>query len=219
MRLSDNNKILLWTRKIIVLALGIFIMSFGGVLCVKSGIGLAPATIVPYTLSCVYTLSFGTFTTLFNILLILVQIVCLRRDFKIWQLLQFVVAFLFGITVDLSVEILQNFTADDYAIRWLCTISGTALIAVGISFEILSESIPAPADSTIRTISRVTNSEFGNVKIIFDCIMVTLALLISWIGLGKIVGIREGSVFLVLVTGLLVKKFVVLFSSIKKFTT
>ena len=216
----NREHVFLWVRKMIVLVLGVTIMSFGGVFCVKSQIGLAPATVVPYTLNCVFpSISFGTFTSLMNIALIFLQVLILRKRFKVWQLLQFIVALLFGVTVDLAVFCMQNFSVSTYFAKWICTVIGAILVAVGIAFEILSESIPAPSDSTVKTISAALGKQFGNVKTVYDCIHVIVAVSISLIGLGTVVAIREGTLFLALFTGTLVKIFTKRLAWLKKYTT
>lgn len=220
MKEVNCDRVFLWVRKMAVLVLGVTIMSFGGVFCVKSQIGLAPATVVPYTLNCVFPgISFGTFTSLMNIALIFLQILILRKNFKAWQLLQFIVALLFGVTVDLAVFCLRSFSVSTYAAKCVCTLVGAVLVALGIALEILSESIPAPSDSTVKTISTVLGKQFGNVKTVYDCIHVAVAVSISLIGLGTVVAIREGTLFLALFTGTLVKVMTKRLAWLKKYTT
>ena len=205
MQNAVTSKALLQARKIVVLAAGVTIMSFGGVFCVKSQLGLAPATVVPYTLSQVFPLSFGTFTALFNAALVWLQVLILRKDFRPWQLLQFLVAVLFGLTVDFATYCMRDLSVSTYPAKWLCSVTGAVLIAAGIALEVLSDSIPAPADSTVQTISAAMGRPFSTVKTAYDCVQVCLAMIISLAGLGKIVAVREGSLFLALFTGLFVK--------------
>ncbi len=212
------RQIALWAGRIFILTAGVTIMSFGGVFCVKSQIGMAPATVVPYTLSQVFPLSFGTFTSLMNIVLVIVQMLILRRNFKPWQLLQFLVAILFGLTVDFGTYCLRWLSVSTYPAKWACTLIGAVLIAAGISLEVLSASVPAPADSTVQTISAALKKPFGTVKTGYDCVLVLLALIISLAGLGRVVGIREGSLFLALFTGSLVRFFYGRFAFLRKYT-
>lgn len=205
-----------WCKKTSILVAGVFVMSFGGVFCVKSQIGLAPATVVPYVLSCVFPFSFGMFTAVMNVILVLIQIAILRKEFKLWQCLQFAVAILFGIAVDIGSWILQGIQVSSYAGKWACSILGTFLIALGITLEILSESVPAPADSAVRVISQTSGRDFAFVKTAYDCVLVAAAILISVAALQKIVAVREGTLFLALFTGVLVKRMTRRLAFIKK---
>lgn len=209
----------LWCRKAVILVLGVFMMSFGGVFCVKSQIGLAPATVVPYVLSCVFPFSFGTFTAVMNVMLVLLQVIILRRNFKVWQCLQFAVAVLFGVAVDVGTWALQGLQVTTYIGKWICSIFGAVLIALGIALEILSESVPAPADSAVRVISQASGRSFAFVKTAYDCALVAVAIVISRVALGNITAVREGTLFLAFFTGMMVKWMMQRLIFIKKFST
>lgn len=71
-----------------ILIIGLFIMSFGVALSVRSNLGTTPISCIPYVLSFKFPLSLGTITILFNTLLIIIQILILRSKFPKIQLLQ-----------------------------------------------------------------------------------------------------------------------------------
>lgn len=219
MKVKTIGVVIRWVRKLLLLLAGVFIMSFGGALCVKSQIGMAPTTVIPLVLSKSFPrLTFGSFTAIFNIFLVFLQIALLRKAFQPWQLLQFLVALLFGVTVDFAVGCLQGITATAYWEKCLCSVGGAVLIGFGIALEILSDSIPAPADSTVRAISQVTGKEFSTVKTLFDCGQVATAALISLIFLRRIEALREGTLFLAVCTGTVVRFFTKKFDFLRKFT-
>ena len=80
----------LFLKKLAVLAAGLFILAFGIALSSKSSIGVSPSASLSYVLSLFLPLSMGTFTMIVNALFVVVQILLLRKNFKLINLLQLV---------------------------------------------------------------------------------------------------------------------------------
>ena len=68
--------------------IGLFIMTIGIALSVKSNLGVSPVSSIPYTITCVWGIEMGKATILFHIILVILQILLLRKNFKPVQLLQ-----------------------------------------------------------------------------------------------------------------------------------
>ena len=75
---------------------GLFIMTIGIALSVKSNLGVSPVSSIPYTMTCVWGIEMGKATIIFHAALVLIQIVILRKNFKPINLLQIVVGVVFG---------------------------------------------------------------------------------------------------------------------------
>ena len=54
--------------------IGLFIMTIGIALSVKSNLGVSPVSSIPYTITCVWGIEMGKATILFHIVLVLLQI-------------------------------------------------------------------------------------------------------------------------------------------------
>ena len=68
-------------RRLVVMFLGFFCISMGVALLTKSDTGTSAISVIPYTVSLLLPqLSYGTYVGLFNALLVVLQIVLLRRD-------------------------------------------------------------------------------------------------------------------------------------------
>lgn len=76
--------------------IGLFIMTIGIALSVKSNLGVSPVSSIPYTITCVWGIEMGKATILFHIVLVILQILLLRKNFKPVQLLQVPVGVVFG---------------------------------------------------------------------------------------------------------------------------
>ena len=71
--------------------IGLFVMTIGIAVSVKSNLGVSPVSSIPYTMTCVWGIEMGKATILFHIVLVVIQILLLRKKFKPVQLLQILV--------------------------------------------------------------------------------------------------------------------------------
>ena len=76
--------------------IGLLIMTLGVAISVKSNLGVSPVSSIPYTMTCVIGLEMGKATILFHGILVLFQILLLRRAFQAKNLLQIFAGILFG---------------------------------------------------------------------------------------------------------------------------
>ena len=80
---NDNIKI-----RLVVYLIGLFIMTLGISMSVKSNLGVSPVSSIPYTITCINGLEMGKATILFHIVLVALQFVILRGAFQIKSLLR-----------------------------------------------------------------------------------------------------------------------------------
>ena len=77
--------------RLVVYFVGLFIMTFGVSMSVKSNLGVSPVSSIPYTITCIFGLEMGKATIVFHIFLVILQIIILRKEFKLKNLLQVLV--------------------------------------------------------------------------------------------------------------------------------
>lgn len=80
---NDNIKI-----RLVIYLIGLFIMTLGISMSVKSNLGVSPVSSIPYTITCITGLEMGKATILFHIVLVALQFVILRGAFQIKSLLR-----------------------------------------------------------------------------------------------------------------------------------
>lgn len=85
-----------WCKRYLFFLAGLFINSFGVSFITKAALGTSPISSVPYTLSLGFSPTLGMFTLYMSIVLILIQMILLRKDFPRQYLLQIPVSFLFS---------------------------------------------------------------------------------------------------------------------------
>ena len=77
--------------RLVVYFVGLFIMTLGVSMSVKSNLGVSPVSSIPYTITCVFGLEMGKATIVFHIFLVILQIIILRKELKLKNLLQVLV--------------------------------------------------------------------------------------------------------------------------------
>ncbi len=153
-------------------------------------------------------LSMGNWLIVWNCVLIIGQIIILRKKFQPIQLLQVPLSFVFGWFTDLGLWIVSPIKTDIYFVRLICVFSGIAILGFGISLSVIANVIMNAGEAFVKAIADTVNKNFGNVKIAFDIFCVVFSIVLSLIFFDlKIVGTREGTIISAFCTGLFVKLF------------
>lgn len=186
---------------------GLFFNAFGIAFFTKSTLGTTPISSLPYTLSLIFPkLTLGNFTIIISMVLILLQIIILRKKAKIMDiLLQIPVSFLFGYIIDFAMWVLSGLQLGNYFSKLVSMLIGCVIISFGAYFEVIADVTMLPADGFTRAITKVTQKEFGNVKLITDMSQAVLAMILGLIFLRRLAGVREGTLVGAVLIGNIVK--------------
>ena len=82
-------------KRYLIFLIGLFINSMGVSLITKASLGTSPISSIPYVLSLNFPMTLGEFTILFSILLIAVQLLILKKNFRPEHWLQIPISFAF----------------------------------------------------------------------------------------------------------------------------
>lgn len=175
-------------------------------LSIAADLGTSPISGVPYAISLFTPLSVGTLTIMMHIAFILIQIILLRKEYDPLQLLQLPVAFIFGFMTDAAVFILQDIQPTNYIESLLLCILGIVLVAIGVSSEVASDTVPLAGEGLAIAISKVLKMKFGTAKVLVDCSLVIIAITLSLIFLNSLGAIREGTVMAALLVGTIARQ-------------
>ncbi len=155
---------------------------------------------------------------IWNCVLILGQILILRKDFKLIQLLQIPLSFVFGYFTDFGMWCVSFIPANSYIIRLILVICGIIILGFGISLSVIANVIMNSGEAFVKAMSDKSKQNFSNVKIGFDVLCVILSIILSLLFFsGNIVGTREGTIISAFLTGIVVKFFTRILD--KPFTT
>ena len=200
-------------RRYTLFVISLFFAALGVAFTKHGELGVSPISSVANVMSYKFTsFSLGTWLIIWNCVLIVGQIVLLRKHFQLIQLLQVPLSFLFGWFTDFGMWIVSRIPADSYPVRLLMVVIGIVILGFGISLSVTANVIMNSGEAFVKAVSDISGREFGNVKIVFDISCVILALLLSLLFFHfTIVGTREGTVISALFTGIVVKFFQNLF--------
>lgn len=187
------------------LLLGIIFMSFGICLISAVHLGTTPISSLPWTLSKICDLTFGTTTFLCNIVFLGIQILLLRHEFSKLNFLQIPLVFLFSLFTDFWMWFLSELSFENYWVLLVLSLLGNLFLALGVAFEVRSKSIPLTGEGLVIAVSVVTRQPFYRIKIGNDITMVILAAILGFFCLNEIYGIREGTLISAFLVGILVK--------------
>lgn len=198
-----------------ILIIGLFIMSFGVALSVKSDLGTTPISCIPNVLKYAVPLSLGMITIIFNFLLIVIQVLILKSDFERKQWMQIVVTVIFGYFIDFALYILTPIEPTNYMSQWILCIISCFIIGLGVYFEVMSNAIVLPGEGVSLAVRHVTHIEFGKLKTAFDTSNVVIGAILSLVLYGSFQGIGLGTIFAGIVVGYIVRGYRQLFNKFK----
>lgn len=173
--------------KLAVFIIAVFISGLGIAISTSAGSGTSPVSSLPYVLSFIFPLSFGTTTFLLNLIFVISEKLILKKNFKNIQYLQIPVALLFGFVIDFGMYLVYPFKTNVYSNQIIMLLAGTAVLALGISLELLANLIYVPDEGFVWAITAKSPYEFGKNKVIFDISLCIISIFASLIFLNKAV--------------------------------
>lgn len=167
-------------KRYILFIIGLFFAAFGVALAKTAELGVSPVSSVANVLSIRFTaLSMGSWLILWNLLLIVGQILILRKDFKPIQLLQIPVSFLFGYFTDFGMWCLSAVPTHLYTVRIALVFAGVIVLGFGVALSVIADVIMNAGEAFVKAIADTVKRDFGTVKIFFDVSSVLLSVIIS----------------------------------------
>lgn len=202
--MTDKTELI---KRYIFLLAGLFVNGLGVSFITKAGLGTSPITSIPYTLSLGFTLTVGMFTLVFNIFLVILQVILLRRNFQLQSLLQLPIIALFSFFIDLTMSLLGFMQPETYAMKVVSLIVGCLILGFGVFMEMVANVAMLPGEATVRAVSDVFSTDFGKTKIAFDSSMTVIAAILSFIMFKHLDGVREGTIVAAILVGFIARLF------------
>ena len=160
-----------------IFLIGLVLTAFGVAIVTKGVLGTSPIAAIPYSLSLVVPIfSMGTWVVLFNVLLVAIQWLILRKEAnRIELLLQVVMSFIFGYGVDFWMLVIHNVDPKVYGTKLLCLLIGSVILAFGAYLEVTADVVMLPGDGFVRACTTLVNKEFGTIRVMSDIGMSVIA--------------------------------------------
>lgn len=196
-------------RRYLIFLCGLMVISFGITVITKASLGTSPITSIPYSLSMIVpSLTLGNWTIVFNILLVVLQLILLGKDADRFNIvLQIGVSLILGYFIDFAMLIMSWFSPEMYILRILSVVVGCAILAFRVYLQIIADVVMAPGDGFAYTLTMKLRRDYGKVRITSDMTMVVIAALIGIVGLGTLGGVREGTIISALLVGTIARTY------------
>ena len=192
-------------KRYLIFLVGLFVNSLGVSLITKANLGTSPISSIPYILSLNFPFTLGNFTIFFSIFLIVLQLIILRKNFKLEHILQIPVSIIFGYFIDLTMILFSWVNPEAYIMKIVYLLIGCLILGVGLYMEVLADVVMLPGESFVRAIVLTWKTNFGTTKICFDVSMSVIAAVLSFIFAGSLAGVREGTVIAALLVGFIAR--------------
>ncbi|GHS85690.1 membrane protein [Synergistales bacterium] len=196
-------------KKAILYMLGLFLTAVGVNLSKIGGLGISPVSSIPYACELIWGIEMGLATALIFMGLILLQIILLRKRFKLIQFSQLICTYAFSFFVTLTgPAMLTGFLpnpANWFAQLAYCLV-GVVFIGAGVSLYLIPGWIPMPAEGVALALVETSGGRLPlhRCKIIVDVSLVAVSAALSLTFLGGLVSVREGTLIDAVCVGVIV---------------
>lgn len=192
-------------RRYLLFALALFVNAMGIAYITKANLGTSPITSVTYVASMFTPLTMGQWTIVLNLLFVLLELPFMtrrqvREDLRMY-LSQVVITFFFGLCIDLCMFIIQHLTPATYLSQIINLLIGCVILALGIALEVKADVAMMAGEYFVRVLVKKFHKDFGYLKLAFDWSLVAIAVLLSFVFMGELKGVREGTVIAALLVG------------------
>ena len=192
-------------KRYLIFLVGLFVNSLGVSLITKANLGTSPISSIPYVLSLNFPFTLGNFTIFFSIFLIVLQLIILRKNFKLEHILQIPVSIIFGYFIDLTMILFSWVNPEAYIMKIVYLLIGCLILGVGVYMEVLADVVMLPGESFVRAVVFRIHSEFGFTKVCFDVSMAVIAAVLSFLLSGHLEGVREGTIVAAVLVGFIAR--------------
>ncbi len=193
------------SKRYILFTVGLLINSFGISFITKANLGTSPISSIPYTLSLGFNPTFGMFTLYMSIILIVIQMILLRKNFPKQYLLQIPISVIFSWFIDLAMELLSFMNPETYLMNFISLIAGCVILGFGVYLEMVADVVMLPGESFVNAVAITFHKDFGKTKVVFDSSMTIIAAVIGFVLFHKLAGVREGTVIAALLVGMIAR--------------
>lgn len=195
-----------WIKSIVIYCLGFFILSLGVSFSIISDLGVSPASSIPYVLSLIFDVEMGICTTSTLLVFMLIQVLMLRKDYKIRNLLQILGSTLFGLFVNITNSMTASIDlGGNYILQLLFIAISIVLISIGVMLYLAPNIMSLPAEGVMQAMTQKFEFPQHKSKIIFDSSVTVIAIALSFIFLHGLFGVREGTIISAICVGACLK--------------
>lgn len=193
-------------KKVICYVGGMFLIAVGINISKAAGLGISPVSAIPYAVELIWGIELGISTAIVYMFLIGLQVLLLRKKYKPIQLLQFLATYVLSFFITCTGKAHLLFWLPEpgnYAVSVVYLLISIMVIGVGVSFYLMPQWIPLPAEGLAKAMETVSNGKlpFHKCKSIVDTALVIISAILSLIFLHALLSVREGTILAAIFVG------------------
>lgn len=197
----NRSRLLRLAPQLFSYVFGLLVLAFGIAFAVNSGLGVSPVTSLPYMLSLITGVPLSWCIIGVYSVFLLLQAVLLGRSFHPSSLLQLISAFLFGFMNDLTAFLARGAVAVSYPGQLSFLALSIVLIGIGLMFYVEAGLVPMPSEGLTITLANRLHIPFHKMKVIMDCTLVSISVVLSLVFFRRLNGVREGTIITAALAG------------------
>lgn len=186
---------------------GLCVLSLGIATVTNAGLGTGTVSSVAFVLNRLTDFSMGFFVFLTNVFFFVLQVIVDSKDFLKKALRQLPICFVFGMIFDIALWVSGHIVAQNYWQQLLMAFFGSILTGLGIASMVFARLAILPPEGFVLAIMNRWGGSFGTLRMSADLFLLASAAVLSFLSLGTIVGIREGTLITAMCSGLIAKFF------------
>ncbi|MEG0365991.1 MAG: hypothetical protein RR585_04090 [Coprobacillus sp.] len=183
-------------KRYILIVLAFMIVGTGCAFTLKANVGIGAWDALAKTTSDIIHIEVGTMGMAFNCLCVIGQIIILRKNFKLIQLLQIPLSVLFGTVINFVLYDLLVFPFDSFIGGVALYLVASTVCAFGVSIVMLLDEVTFPLEGFCVAITTIVPMKFhitrqlADVFSVIAIVILTLVFSVPWsIGIGTIIGV------------------------------
>ena len=161
----NSEKLIDYGKRWALLALGMFVAASGISLITQTHLGTTPISSLPYTITGLTGLTFGTTTFIVNVVFFVIEWLLLKKRgvFHAFMCFQVPVVFVFSAFIDFTMTPAAAVMPSGYIPRFIVSFLGNAILALGIVMQIHSRTIVQPGEGIVLAESVFFRHPFGTI--------------------------------------------------------
>ncbi len=192
--------------RVVVMFAGLVCIALGIAMAKMAGMGTSPISSMPAVLTAAceqggVPMTMGAWTFVFNAAFFVLEIALLRRAFKPIHFLQIPLFFVLAVSVDAWLGLLSGIELHSYAEEAAFLALSILALGVGIRVQLEADLLMTPGDAAVQVVSYVARRPFNRCKVAWDVSLMVLAALTSFLLLGGLYQVREGTIIAALLVG------------------
>ena len=187
--------------RFLMFVFGLLVLATGISTVTHAGLGTGTVSSAAIVLSQKTGLTIGFFVFATNAFFFVLQTLVDHKGFFIKAVKQLPVCALFGAVFDLAMWATSFLDPSSYGLKLVQVAAGTVLTGLGISGMVYARLFILPPEGFVLSVMHRWGGSFGTLRMGVDIFLVTVAVILSLLFFGTIVGLREGTLVTALGSG------------------